>query len=49
MCAHLKRGSQTEVFAVQALKASVIVVKTARDQIGPHIHGCANLYNLSSH
>ena len=45
----LKRGSQTEYVAVQAVKASVMVVKTARDQIGPHINGCANLSNLSSH
>ena len=45
----LKRESQTELVAVQAVKASVIVVKTARDQIGPHINGCANLSNPSSH
>ena len=45
----LKRGSQTELIAVQAVKDSVIVIKTARDQIGPRINGCANLSNLSSH
>ena len=27
---------------MQAVKASVIVVKTARDQSGPHINGYAN-------
>ena len=45
----LKRGSDTYYVAVQALKASVIVAKTARYQIGPHINGCVNLFNLSSH
>ena len=31
------------------LLCRLYVVKTARDQIGPHINGCANLSNLSSH
>ena len=33
----------------KSVKASVIVAKTARYQIGPHMSGCANLSNLSSH
>ena len=49
MGAVLKEEVRQNYVAVQAVKASVIVVKTARDQIGPHINRCAILSNLSSH
>ena len=40
-----KRGSQNNV-TVQVAKAFVIVAKTARYKIGPHIKGCA-IYSIS--
>ena len=49
-CAHcLKRESQTELRRYAGFKSFSYCSKTARDQIGPHINGCANLSNLSSH
>ena len=47
VCAHcLKKKDRQNYVAVQAVKASVIVTKSARYQIGPHISSCANLSNL---
>ena len=47
VCAHcLKKEDRQNYVAVQAVKASVIVAKSVRYQIGPHISSCANLSNL---
>ena len=49
MCALYEEEVRQNYVAVQAVKASVIVVNATRDQIGPHTNGCANLSNLSSY
>ena len=41
-----KKEDRQNYVAVQAVKASVIVTKSARYQIGSHIGSCANLSNL---